>query len=177
MSGDLAPNRLPNNLPQSEVDRQTGSGKCNPSQRGYGVSPMQNNFDPSVKAPVNGVFLSMPKYQVHQPVINKFNFPTQMGGSFAPHRHHFGVTAESNPAINNWKPGTRIKEPMNVFEYSTGSQVHSGVTDPIRYTPNRGHLIQGRLSSDDGKPLSSTQRYIDRPFVHVAHNPLRGHSA
>lgn len=129
---------------------------------------MQNNFDPKVKAPIDKVYLYSPKLQFHQPVHNKLLNPLQQGsGSFAPLRHH----NQQNPAINNWKPGTRIPEPNKIYEYSSALQLHSRPVDPIVIQPNRGHLIQGRLSDDDGKPFSQTQKYFDT-FTHVSSNPL-----
>lgn len=184
MNNDIPPTRRPDPLPTDEANRQMGSGRygrfekpigtistmpVKGEMRGFG---MNNNFDPSKNAPINKMYIGLPSHQFHSPVMNKIHFPLQHGGSYASHRHHGGATQTQNPAINNWKPGTRIPEPSRVFEYSTTSQVHSQPVDPIHNRPNRGHLIQGRLSSDDGKSISSTQKYYNNPVGHVSHNPL-----
>lgn len=159
--------------PESEADRQTGSGtrfrtQPYPLAQG-GASPMANNYDPSVKAPVDRVYEYSPEYQYHQPVMNKIKHPVvrQNGaGPFAPLQPSEGLS----PAINNWRPA-KIPEPMRIYEYSSGLQLHSRPSDPIIIQPKRGALIQGRLSDDDMKPMRSTAKYYNS-FIHVPHNPL-----
>jgi hypothetical protein len=179
-NSNVAPTRLPNDLPESEANRQMGSGKCNPMVGG-GVSnryvQARNNFDPSIPAPRNSVYNYLPQNQIHAPVKIHAKTPLQYGGSYAIHRHHGGATGESNPAINNWNPGTRINEPLRVYEYSTNSQIHSKIAHPAVVQHNIGGKQQGRLSSDDGKSFDSIQKYFSNPFGHVSHNPLMGHSA
>ncbi len=161
--------------PQSEVDRQTGSGfKIMPVKKQMmGSGPMQNNYDPSVPAPVDRVYEYSPRFQFHQPVKNYINKPLQHGGAigaFSPHRFH----NQPNPAINNWLPGTRIPEPMRTFEYSPQYQNHSQPVDPIQWAPKRGPTgIAGHMSYDDNKSFSQTQKhYAGGEFNHVAYNPL-----
>lgn len=174
--------------PQSEVDRQTGSGFANINKHMpppfytmpvmkpmIGSGPMKNNFDPKVKAPINKVYLNDQRLRNHGPIFNRMSnvlkIPQlQIGsGSFAPMRSH----NQPNPAINNWKPGTRIPEPMRTYEYSSGLQFHSRPMDPVLQMPLRGHTVQGRLSSDDGKAFSRTQPYYNiGQFIHVPKNPL-----
>ncbi len=161
--------------PQSEVDRQTGSGfKIQPIEKQMrGAGPMQNNFDPSVKAPVNRVYEYTPRLQYHQPVKNYLYKPLQHGGSpgtFSPHRFH----NQPNPAINNWLPGTRIPEPTRTFEYSPQYQFHSLPVDPIQWAPKRGPTgIAGHMSYDDYKSYGQTQKYYNGgQFNHVAYNPM-----
>ena len=129
---------------------------------------MKNNFDISVPAPIDKVYLYSPSLQFHQPVQNKIQHPLQHGsGSFAPLRSH----GQGNPAINNWKPGTRIPEPNRIYEYSSGLQFHSRPSDPIVIAPRRGPTLNGRLSDDDYKPFRQTQKYYNT-FTHVGKNPL-----
>jgi hypothetical protein len=167
--------------PQSEVDRQTGSGLriMRPSIPPpfytmpvslQGMGAMQNNFDPSVKAPIDKVYEYTPKFQTHSPIMNKIHAPLMHGsGSFAPLRHH----NQPNPAINNWKPGTRIPEPTKIYELSSSLQIHSQPTDPIREPPRRGPSISGHMSYDDYKPFDTTKQYMNTgQFRHISHNPL-----
>jgi hypothetical protein len=167
--------------PQSEVDRQTGSGqnhfKTMPVVNAqYGMGPMKNNFDISVKAPVDRVYEYSGKYQLHAPVQNKIyqpllyykvDKPLQHGGAFRP-LNHYDVP---NPAINNWKPGTRIPEPTRIYEYSSPLQLHSLPSDPIFIRESRGPKLNGRLSDDDFKPFAQTQQYYNT-FIHVPKNKL-----
>jgi hypothetical protein len=180
---NVAPARMPNDLPESEANRQMGSGKCNPMV-GCGVSnryvQARNNFDPSTPALRNSVENYLPQNQIHAPVKINAKMPLQHGGSYAIHRHHGGASGEMNLAINNWKPGTRINEPLRVYEYGmhsqVHSQVHSNIGNPMMPPHNIGGKQQGRLSSDDGKNFGTTQKYINNPFGHISHNPLHGHS-
>ena len=180
-------------LPESEVDRQTGSGffnKLRPQMPPpffstmpvktpmFGSGPMKNNFDPKVKAPINKVYLNDQRLRNHGPIFNRMSnvlkIPQlQIGsGSFAPMK---GIN-QPNPAINNWKPGTRIPEPMRTYEYSSGLQFHSRPIDPVIQMPLRGHTILGRMSSDDGKAYSKTQPHYNLgQFCHVSKNPLIVH--
>jgi len=159
--------------PQSEVDRQTGSGGKFVTQpypiRKSGSGPMANNYDPSVKAPVDRIYEYSPIHQFHQPIINKIKHPVvrQNGaGSFA----HLQPSEGLSPGINNWRPA-KIPEPTRIYEYSSALQLHSRPTDPVIQPPKRGHLIQGKLSDDNMKPFSQTQKYYNS-FIHVPHNPL-----
>jgi hypothetical protein len=161
--------------PASEVDRQTGSGYFNTmpyfqplAQAQFGNGPMKNNFDISVKAPIDKAYTYSQGLQLTMPVLSKINKPLQHGsGSFAPLRSH----EQPNPAINNWKPGTRIPEPTRTYEYSAGLQLHDKPRDPILIMPNRGPLIHETLSSDDMKKYSQTQKFYNT-FIHVPRNPL-----
>ena len=174
------PNKRVKLEPQSEVDRQTGSGRFGDMVGRMGKNPppfvtmpravpkvlmgsgvMKNNFDPRVKAPINKVYLQDQRLRNHSPLFNRMSnvlkIPQlQIGsGPFAPMRS----VSQANPAINNWKPGTRIPEPMKVYEHSASLQYHSQPVDPIVMMPKRGPTIQGRLSSDDGKNFNRTQQY------------------
>jgi len=170
--------------PVSEVDRQTGSGIGQSITPFYGPSftlgphkpkllgmgSMKNNFDIRQKAPIDGVYEYSPQFVFSSPIVNRISHPMQTGGgSFAPLRNH----GQQNPAINNWKWGTRIPEPMNTYEYSSGLQLHSRATDPVIIAPKRGPTIQGKLSDDNFKPFSQTAKYYNNgTFSHRSHNPL-----
>jgi hypothetical protein len=178
-------------VPQSEVDRQTGSGrntfKTMPVAKAqYGEGPMKNNFDISVKAPVTRAYEYSKQYQLHAPVQNKIYRPLEYykvdkpilhGGSFRPLKAYVAANPAinnydvPNPAINNWKPGTRIPEPTRIYEYSSPLQVHSLPSDPIFIRAARGPTLNGRLSDDDFKPFSQTDKYFNT-FIHVDKNPL-----
>ncbi len=201
-------------MPTSEVDRQTGSGKfswprekkvcvnygcgCGCGCQGgsgkfswpkekkvcvnYGCQggsnhkyalvdnfkdPAMNNFDQSVKAPINQVYLNAPRFQIHS--------QGQKGsGPEDPEikRHYPEPLFTDNPAINNWLPGTSITEPMNTYLHSPQLQIHSKPSDPIMIKPNIGYTIQGRLSSDDWKSFNSTQPlYNSFRHIPLSQNP------
>lgn len=161
--------------PASEVDRQTGSGRAQwnnnrflppfvtmpvPTQM-QGTGGMKNNFDPSVPAPLDKIYTYLPKLQFTSPIINRIHNPLQRGSG-----HSVG-----NPAVNNWMPA-KIPEPgLRIYEYTPTLQVHSAPVDPIRMAPNRGHLIQGRLSDDDHK-TGVIKHYNQGQFSHVSKNQL-----
>ena len=165
--------------PQSEVDRQTGSGRQFLRTVGNaGVSPpfimpqpkmigmgLQNNFNTQIKAPVDGIRMAGPVLAHRKQIFPRKNEI----------RPHVGVDPFShsapNPAVNNWTRA-RVPEPFVQKDYSQ-YQFHSQPVRPVTFEPKRGHTIMGKLSSDDGKSLISTQQYYsNRQFAHVSHNPL-----
>jgi hypothetical protein len=100
-------------------------------------------------------------------LFNLFPNTPQAGGNYAPIRDHGG----SNPAVNNWLPGTKIPEPMRIYEYSTGSQIHSKPSDPIRYPPSR--VRKYKTQYDDFIPFNQTDKLLNSgQFTHVQNNPL-----
>lgn len=146
-------------------------------QKGSGLPEQANNFDPSIRAPIDKVYWADTRSNRYlQPLHSKIMGPIQApigtlqhGGSYATLRHHGG----SNPAINNVFPGTKIPEPMRVYEYSTGSQFRSLGSDPIpKFVPSKG-LSRDKLSEMDGIPLHQTaDAYNQGQFRHISHNPL-----
>lgn len=189
-------------LPQSEENRQTGSGKFSTMpvrHKGGALSPAVNNFLPGVGGEESKVYLH--QSGIHSQVINKTK--GQLGGAYhdnvlqkyipvpkrkgpqlptgpLPKMHlqrggsfaHLRHHGQGNPALNNVFPGTRIPEPMRTYELSEGSKIHSRISDPIRPQAMITPANRGRLSSDDYKPFSETARYLGHN-IHVRNNPLK----
>lgn len=122
-----------------------------------------NNYTP-VPDPFEG---RIAEYNNRAPVISA---PTpQSGGANKVSVPPFPNRIDAKPFGSHFgKDNIRTSPMYNPRKDNRQSQ--SQVTDPIKTPPMRGHLMQGKLNSDDGKTIQQTSEYIGT-FRRPNYNP------
>jgi hypothetical protein len=131
-------------LEPSEANRQTGAGK----KKQDGGKIKLNDLSSMIPAKL----VRTPKPAVPPPFIHRAHYGTGLANRPVP--TYVQMLAQPDPAINNWKPGTRIPEPIAMYQ---DRQMFR--TMPVPIPKPRAAFNHSILSSDDFKPYSETQKY------------------